>query len=253
MTPGARVLVLGGTGDGVAVAEALAGAGFAVTYSLAGRTRSPRMPPAPAAVRVGGFGGVPGLVFHLRAEGVDVVVDATHPFAAAMSVHASQACVATGVPLVSLVRPGWAEEEGDDWRRVPDLDAAAALAPTLGRRILLTIGRQEVARFVGDAESTYLVRAVEAPDLLPPRGTLLLERGPFTVEHELDLLRDKEIDVLVTKDSGGAATGAKLVAARSRGIPVVVVDRPPPPPAAVTVSRPDEVRPAVASLLPQSG
>jgi precorrin-6A/cobalt-precorrin-6A reductase len=160
------------------------------------------------------------------------VVDATHPFAAQMSANAEQACSSTSVPRVRLQRPAWIEQDGDRWHRVPDLDAAAGALADLGaRRVLLTTGRQELQPFAGLTSTWFLVRAVDAPDPQPlPDAEVLLDRGPFTFDAELGLLRDYGIDALLTKDSGGAATAPKMEAARTLAIPVIVVDRPSPPP-----------------------
>jgi len=237
---GKTVLVLGGTAEGRALAAALADPvvpPFRVISSLAGRTREPLRPAG--EVRIGGFGGVGGLVDYLRAERVDVLVDATHPFAEQISANASAASAATGLPLLVLRRPGWTEQPGDDWRRVPSLEAAAALLPHLGRRIFLTTGRQGIAAFADATECWFLARSVEPPTPpMPLHLEVLLDRGPFTVEGELRLLRDHGIDVLVSKDSGGA--DAKLVAARRRDIPVVLIDRPAAPPAAVLAGSVEE-------------
>jgi precorrin-6A/cobalt-precorrin-6A reductase len=199
-----------------------------VITSLAGRTSTPLLPPG--EVRVGGFGGVEGLVAFLREREIGAVVDATHPFAAIMTGHAVAAAAETGVPLLVLRRPGWTPEAGDDWRRVPDLASAATLLPRLGHRIFLTTGRQSVAAFAGVDGCWFLSRSVEPPaPPMPRRVEVVLDRGPFTLESERRLLREHGIDVLVTKDSGGPAP--KLAAARELGLPVVVVDRPPMPPA----------------------
>jgi precorrin-6A/cobalt-precorrin-6A reductase len=189
-------------------------------------------------VRIGGFGGVDGLVAYLRERRIDVLVDATHPFAARISANAVAAAARTGVPLLVLRRPGWREQPGDDWHRVPSLAEAAAALPRLGRRVFLTTGRQEIAAFATLDECWFLARSVEPPAPPMPRHLeVVLDRGPFSLKSELRLLRDHRIDVLVTKDSGGSA--AKLDAARESRIPVVMVDRPPSPtgiPIATTVS-----------------
>ncbi|MEV5828947.1 cobalt-precorrin-6A reductase [Spirillospora sp. NPDC052242] len=231
-----RVLLLGGTGEARRLAVRLdADPAVEVTSSLAGRTAAPRA--LPGRVRVGGFGGADGLAAWLRDERVDAVVDATHPFAARMSGNAALACAAAGVPLLVLRRPGWTAGPGDDWRRVPSLAAAAADLP--GERVFLTTGRTGLAAFAGDGRRRYLVRSVDPPEPpLPARTTVVLARGPFTVEDETALMREHRVDVLVTKDSGGAMTAAKLTAARELGVPVVMVDRPPVPdgvPVAATV------------------
>ncbi len=161
---------------------------------------------------------------------MDAVVDATHPFATGITENAARAAATTGVPAVVLRRPGWTPVPGDRWHPAASLPEAADLLPPLGRRVFLTTGRLGLAAFAREPELHYLVRSVEPPEPPMPRHTeVLLARGPFTVESETALLRDHRIDVLVTKDSGGSATSAKLTAARELGLPVVVVHRPPLP------------------------
>ncbi|BCJ55101.1 precorrin-6A reductase [Actinoplanes sp. NBRC 14428] len=224
---GRPVLILGGTTEARRLATELAPGGARVITSLAGRTTAPLLPPG--EVRIGGFGGVDGLVRYLRDESVGAVVDATHPFAATMTGHAALACPVAGVPLLVLRRPGWAERPGDRWHRVPNPAGAAALVPTLGRRVFLTTGRQTIAAFAALDGCWFLARSVEPPEPpMPRRLAVLLDRGPFTVGAERDLMLAHRVDVLVTKDSGGAA--AKLDAARDLGLPVVMIDRPALPP-----------------------
>ncbi|MEV6975242.1 cobalt-precorrin-6A reductase [Kitasatospora sp. NPDC093806] len=224
-----HVLVLGGTTEARALAAALAEvAGLRATSSLAGRVAEPRLPAG--EVRIGGFGGPDGLAAWLRAERVAAVVDATHPFAAVMSGNAAAAAAATGVPLLALRRPGWAPVPGDDWHPVASLADAAALLPALGRRVLLTSGRQGIAAFAHLDGLHFVARSVDPPEPpLPASLDVLLDRGPFTLDGERAVLREHRIDVVVTKDSGGAATAPKLTAARELGLPVVVVTRPPLP------------------------
>ncbi|WP_173053734.1 cobalt-precorrin-6A reductase [Phytohabitans houttuyneae] len=230
------LLILGGTGEARALAARAAG--WRVVTSLAGRVRDPALPEG--EVRVGGFGGPDGLAAWLVAEGVGAVVDATHPFASRISASAVSAARATGVPLLALHRPGWSERPGDDWRRVPGIAEAAATLPGLGARVMLTTGRQSLAAFAG-LPLFFLVRTVDPPSPpLPARHHLLLDRGPYTVDGEAALMREHAIDVLVTKDSGGEMTAAKLTAARERGIPVVMVDRPARAAGVPTVSTVDD-------------
>lgn len=231
-----RILVLGGTGDARALAACLAARpGLRVTLSLAGRTRAPVVPACD--LRVGGFGGPDGLADHLRAAAVDLLVDATHPFARRISAHAAAAAAATGLPLVVLDRPPWQAVRGDAWTRVPDMPAAAAALGPAPRRVFLAIGRQEVAAFRAAPAHAYLVRSVEPPDPadLPPRAETLLARGPFAEADERRLLAAHAIEAVVAKNSGGAATYGKIAAARALGLPVVIVDRPARPEAAATV------------------
>ncbi|AXK36406.1 cobalt-precorrin-6A reductase, partial [Streptomyces armeniacus] len=239
-----HVLILGGTTEARRLAEVLhadvrdeadvrggdavqVGDAVRVTTSLAGRVTRPVLPPGEA--RIGGFGGTDGLTRWLREQRVHALIDATHPFAGTISFHAAAAAAAAHVPLLALRRPGWAPGEGDDWHPAGSLVEAAGLLPGLGRRVFLTTGRMGLAAFAepGLDGLWFLVRSVDPPDGPVPRSTeVLLDRGPFTLDGERELLRRHRIDVLVTKDSGGAATAPKLRAAREAGLPVVVVRRP---------------------------
>jgi len=230
------VLILGGTGEARRLAAALPGR---VISSLAGRVKDPRLPPG--EVRVGGFGGVDGLAEWLRANHITAVVDATHPFAERITANAVAATAEVGVPLLVLRRPGWTEQPGDDWRW---RDTIADAVDLPGERVFLTTGRQDLGVF-SHLDHWFLARMVEPPEPpLPQRIHVLLDRGPFTVDGELALLREHAIDVLVTKDSGGGMTAAKLVAARHLGLPVVIVRRPPLPDVEVV----DSVEAAVSRL-----
>lgn len=224
-----HILVLGGTTEARELATGLvARPGVRVTSSLAGRVARPGA--LAGDVRIGGFGGAEGLADWLREHRVDAVVDATHPFAESITVNAARAAAATGLPLVVLRRPGWRPGPGDRWHLVATLGEAAEALPGLGRRILLTTGRLGLAAFAHLDRLHFVVRSVEPPEPpMPPDAEVLLARGPFAVADEAALLRERRIDVVVTKDSGGAATAAKLTAAREAGIPVVVVRRPPLP------------------------
>ncbi|RNL75376.1 cobalt-precorrin-6A reductase [Nocardioides marmorisolisilvae] len=232
------VLVLGGTGEARELAVLLENDGVDVESSLAGRVARPRLPVG--RVRIGGFGGAEGLARHLTDTGVSAVVDATHPFAAGISANAAEACAQTGVPLLRLQRPGWAAaNEAADWHWVEDHDQAAEVTAKLGTRPLLTIGRQQLHRFVEPLrDADVLARVVDEPDLeLPSSWRLLLDRGPYDLAGEKGLLADR--DVLVTKDSGGTWTWPKIGAATELGVPVVVVRRPAAPDGVEQVSDPE--------------
>jgi precorrin-6A/cobalt-precorrin-6A reductase len=222
-----RLLILGGTGDGVELArQATNIPGLEVISSLAGRTIAPKS--LVGAVRVGGFGGEVGLVEFLQAAQIDLVIDATHPFAAKISWNAAGAARTVGIPWLMLVRPGWERLAQDNWIEVERIEAAVGAIPASAERIFLTIGRQQLAPFASLTDKWCLVRSIDPPDasiLLPP-GELLLDRGPFGLEHELQLLRDYRIEAIVSKNSGGDATYAKIIAARELGIPVIMVQRP---------------------------
>ncbi|MGQ0521725.1 MAG: cobalt-precorrin-6A reductase [Actinomycetota bacterium] len=220
-----RVLLLAGTAEAAQLAHLLAAQpGIDVVASLAGRTSAPA--PLPCPVRTGGFGGVDGLVDELRRGGYDLLVDATHPFAAAMAHHACAAAAFAGIPRLRLLRPPWRAGPGDDWDEVETLDAAACRLVEIGaRRVLLTTGR-ELAPFAPLAGTHFAVRTIEPPGPLPlADAQAVVARPPFTVDAESELLRSQRIDTLVTKNSGGGA--AKLVAARQERVKVVMVQRPP--------------------------
>ena len=224
------MLILGGTAEAAALAGALVDEGRSVITSLAGATRSPA--PIPGEMHVGGFGGAEGLARYLEAVCPAAVVDATHPFAERISASATHACAARRVPLLRLLRAPWRAQEGDRWHPVGDLAAAAAVLPALGRRVFLSLGLRGLAPFAALPEIWFLLRAVDPPERLVtlPAHVLVLGRGPFRVEDELELLERHRIEVLVTRNAGGEGSRAKLFAARRLGLPVVMVARPAPAP-----------------------
>jgi precorrin-6A/cobalt-precorrin-6A reductase len=226
------VLLLGGSSEASQLARALAlDPEWATTISFAGRTTTRGAVPHGVTVRVGGFGGIDGLRRHLHDNGYDALVDATHPFAAQMPFHAHDACATSGVRLLRLCRPPWAQDAADRWTVVDDVPAAAAAVARSGaRRVFLTVGRQELAPFAACTSAQLLVRCIEPPpaDLLP-RAEVLLARGPFDLAAEMELLRSRQVELLVSKNSGGTATRPKIDAARALRVPVVMVSRPPIP------------------------
>jgi len=228
--PTVKLLILGGTGEAAALARAaLAAFGdrLQVTSSLAGRTKHPAV--LAGDVREGGFGGAAGLAQYLADNGVHMVIDATHPFAAAISANGRAACDGLSIPRLRLTRPPWRRRKDDRWIEVIDAAAAARALADLGGRALVTIGVKELGPFAGLQGPRCVVRLIEAP-AQPLPFELITGRGPFTVAAETRLLVDRRIEVLVTKASGGAATRAKITAARVLGLPVIMIRRPPEEP-----------------------
>jgi precorrin-6A/cobalt-precorrin-6A reductase len=236
-----RLLILGGTADATRLATAIAAEPrIDAVMSFAGRTDNPRPPPIPW--RVGGFGGVQGLIDYLRTERIERVVDATHPFAAQMSRHAVEACDASGVPLLALERAPWQAGEGDRWTEVDDLSTAARALGASPRRVFLGIGRQHLDVFAAHPQHAYLVRLVDPPRAaLPfPQVELVVARGPFDRASDRALLQAHRTDIVVAKNAGGDAAVAKIEAARDLRLPVLMVRRPAVP-ARLTVATVAEV------------
>lgn len=224
--PAKRVLILGGTAEARQLADALSREpAFAVITSLAGRTSEPSLPES--EIRIGGFGGVEGMSRYLADERIELVVDATHPFAAAISRSAFEACKASGVRSLHLVRPAWVRQLGDAWTVVPDIEAAAQALQT-GQRAFLTIGSSGLQPFADRASDIHFIaRMIESPNEALPEGFQIVRaRPPFSLQDESAFLRDHAIDVLVTKNAGGTSTYAKIEAARHLSLPVIIVDRP---------------------------
>lgn len=220
-----KVLILGGTSEARLLAEQLAlDARFAAVLSFAGRTNNVQDPGLP--YRVGGFGGVPGLVELLRRERHQALIDATHPFARQMSSHAVQAAALTALPLLRVEGPAWSAVAGDRWTVVPDMEQAQVALGPCPLRVFLSVGRLEIGAFRAAPQHDYLIRAVDDFDPELPRARVLAARGPFDTEAEQALFERERIDVIVSKNAGTAATYAKLVAARRLGLPVIMVARP---------------------------
>jgi precorrin-6A/cobalt-precorrin-6A reductase len=222
-----HILILGGTNEARQLAGRLADrADIRVTLSLAGRTASPAAQPVP--VRVGGFGGTEGLAAYLDMHGIDVLVDATHPYAATIATHAAEAATRAGVPILALRRPAWTAVTGDRWTEVKDVDAAIGALGDAPRRVFLAIGRQEVGAFAAAPQHDYLIRSVDPvqPPLKVPHAAYIVARGPFTEDDERELLKDNRIEVVVAKNSGGQATYGKIAAARALGVGVIMLRRP---------------------------
>jgi len=224
-----KVLILGGTGDAVKLATQLESIpNIEVISSLAGRTKKPSA--LVGQVRIGGFGGTEGLVNYLRENAIDFLIDATHPCAGQITLNGAIAAQLAQVPHLMLVRPQWEKIAGDHWIEVKSVEAAAHAIPASIRRVFITSGRQQLEPFKQRSQiypdTWYLMRSIDPPDIELPNSQVLLDRGPFSLEQERALLREYQIEAIVSKNSGGNATYAKIIAARELGIPIVMVQRP---------------------------
>lgn len=222
------MLLLGGTGEGRALAEALQARGIDAITSLAGATRDPA--PVAGRVRVGGFGGEAGFREYLTAEAISAVIDATHPFADQISARTARVAGDLGLPYLQVLRPEWIAGPGDRWTHIDDETQAAAHVRA-GQTLFIATGRQTLAKFAGLADCRLICRQIDPPDRPFPygNGCYLVGRPPFSVDHEVALLRDLGVDWLITKNAGGAVPATKLTAARHLGVPVLMIRRPPQP------------------------
>lgn len=221
-----RVLLLGGTTEASAMALRLAQTGIDAVFSYAGRTRTPA--PQPLPTRIGGFGGVAGLVDYLRAEAISHVIDATHPFAAGMSQNAAIACRVVDASLIRLERAPWVAQAGDNWSMVARIEDMPAALPDAPARVFLAIGKQQIGLFSAKPQHHYVLRLVDAPDVPPPlpHTSIVLARGPFTTQGDTALMRKHRITHVLAKNAGGTAAHAKLEAARALRLPVIMAARP---------------------------
>jgi len=221
-----KVLILGGTADAVRIAQSMSGNAH-VLYSLAGRTREPNLPDC--RIHTGGFGGADGLAAYIAENNIDALLDATHPYAATMATNAAAACQKAEIPGAKYLRPAWRAEEADNWIAAKDYEEAARLLSDMGDRVFLSTGSQNLEAFTIQKDKFFLIRAVEPPESIPfDIYSLLLARGPFERSGETMLLSKYDIQVVVSKNSGGPLV-AKLLAARDRKTPVIMIDRPKPP------------------------
>jgi precorrin-6A/cobalt-precorrin-6A reductase len=220
-----RALILGGTSDASLLAAEIARARLDAVYSYGGRTRAPAEQPLP--IRIGGFGGPHGLADYIRQEGITHVIDATHPFAAEMSRNAVAACAETETPLIALERATWVKAPGDNWIEVADIYSAVAALPEKPAQVFLAIGRQHIAPFAAKPQHAYTLRFVDPPEsALPFDADVIVSRGPFTLDGELQMMRSRGIEWIIARNSGGTGARAKIDAALELGLPVIMLARP---------------------------
>lgn len=241
-----KILILGGTGDAVKLAAKLATVPeIEVISSLAGRTRKPAA--LVGQVRIGGFGGATGLANYLQENSIDVLIDATHPCAGQITCNGAIASQLANIPHLMLVRPQWEKISGDNWIEVESVEAAAQAIPESVKRVFITSGRQQLEPFLQRSHIWYLMRSIDPPDIELPNSKVLLDRGPFNLEQERQLLQDYQIEAIISKNSGGSATYAKIIAARELDIPVLMVQRPARPEG----KKVNDIEEAIAWLLAQ--
>jgi precorrin-6A/cobalt-precorrin-6A reductase len=233
-----RILVLGGTSEARALAGAVAARGeFSITLSLAGRTKEPA--PQRVPVRIGGFGGAGGLAHYLKTKDITILIDATHPYAAQISMNAARAAEEANIPLLALRRPAWTAMRGDNWVEVEDVAGAVQGLGDARRRVFVALGRKELAPFQAAPEHYYLIRSVDPPEapLVLPHAVYIAQRGPFVESEERALLVRHAIEIIVARNSGGEAAYGKIAAARALSLPVIMLRRPalPTVPAVATV------------------
>lgn len=221
-----KLLILAGTTEATALARAVADQGMDATVSFAGRVERPIHQPLPQ--RVGGFGGASGLAQYLQDAGITHVIDATHPFAAQMSRNAVQACAQVGVHLLAFTRPSWVQVEGDVWTMVPDIAGAVQALDRPAQTVLLAVGRMHLADFASQSQHRYVLRLVDPPKgPLPfPDAQVIVDRGPFSFDADFTMMRERQVELVVSKNAGGTGAYAKIAAARALGVPVIMIDRP---------------------------
>lgn len=220
------ILILGGTTEARQLAVRLAAEGYDCLLSLAGRTKDPIAQGVPT--RIGGFGGADGLAIFLKDGGFRLLIDATHPYAARISANAARAAGQSGVPILALRRPGWQRQAGDDWRSVDNVAVAVAALGERPRRVFVALGRNELLPFETAPQHHYLIRSVDPvePPLSLPMADYITARGPFVEEDERTLFETRGVEIVISKNSGGAAAYGKIAAARTLGLPVVMIERP---------------------------
>jgi len=247
--PAKKLLILGGTGEAVELAHLVCeylGDRLETIVSYSGITG--HQPDLPCEKRVGGFGGTAGLGAYLQEEQIDYIVDATHPFAEQMSQHAYMAAHNLGVPIMALKRLPWRPKSSDHWLEVDTMDQAVDMVADMKACTFITTGIKDLHRFDGLEDVPLVVRLVNEPkeDLPLSNYTCVIGRPPFSVEDEQKLIIDHKIKILVTKNSGGDQTKAKLEAARLEKISVIMINRPPAEPIEETNSCQDVLKWLVA-------
>ena len=225
-----KILILGGTTEARALGARFAELGLDAVMSFAGRVERPAAQSLPT--RVGGFGGLDGLGHYLRTAHITHVVDATHPFAQNMSRNAVAACATAQLPLIALTRPPWTAGEGDRWTCVADIATAVRSLDRPGSRVFLAIGRMHIADFARQPQHDYLLRLVDPPGAPPPlpSHSVVIDRGPFSIQNDVALMAEHRTQIVVSKNAGGSGAFAKIAAARSLGLEVIMIERPDMPP-----------------------
>ena len=224
-----KILILGGTKEAFSLAKTLVADGHDVTTSLVGATNNPA--PVEGKLRIGGYSkgfisGAIGLAEYLEDECFDQLIDATHPFAKQISENAKIAAEMSGVPLEVISRLPWVRQASDQWIEVISIEDAVSAIPK-GAKVFLALGSKYIDVFENRPDVDFLVRMVDEP-YLPLRlnkHKLILGKPNREMGQEKSLFLEHEITHVVCRNSGGTGSYAKIEAARTLSIPVILISQ----------------------------
>ena len=223
-----KILLLGGTADARIIADRLAETpNLIAEMSLAGVLSKP--PKMALPLRIGGFGGIDGLGQYIHDHGITILIDATHPYAAQMSHHAVMACQKTGIRRLTLWRPPWQAEKEDDWHGFDGWPELINAVPK-GARVFMAAGQDGMKALPLTPEFSVVARALAKPEDLPDYVEMIKDLPGKTEDAEADLFQQHQISHIICKNSGGTSSQAKLLAARTLRLPVLMINRPSAPP-----------------------
>lgn len=235
-----NILILGGTSEARDLSILVRKENIKAVISYAGVVKKIAKQPLPK--RTGGFGGADGLAEYIINEKITHLIDATHPFANTISENAILAAKKTGVLFTTLERDPWEPEAGDHWTTVKTIESAINLLNGPPERVFLAIGRQEIKGFFRNRHHFYLLRMIEDTPINfeIPDFEVIHDKGPFKYEADKQILLKYNITKIISKNSGGSGSRAKIEAARDLNIPVIMIERPSVSPRSI-FNNPDEV------------
>lgn len=220
-----KLLVIGGTSDGRKLASELHCLGFSVTYSIAGLVRKTKLP---CAVISGGFTQFGGLKQYVIENNITHLIDGTHPFAEKMSNTIAKVSAELNIESVRFHRLPWQKTDRDQWVEVNGWADVLDEVST-HKSVFITAG--QVTQSVIDALASQiphlLLRTAMPVNInLPSNVTWIKAIGPFELETEQALIKAHHIDAIISKNSGGESTYAKMQAAAGANICVYQFKRP---------------------------